>query len=528
MKKIVLFMVLAFLCLSAFSGQAIEIPSSLSEFLLPEDKVSFEVGLTIDEMNPYGKEMLSALNQLLPHLSLSADMAGEEGRYAIMVDEMEAAFFSQTIQDGKQILLTDMLPNRILYSEEDVLTSLLSEKENDEVFSFHLNEALDEVKQYYPMLEEAIAPYAEDKKANYSIKKIGKAQWVRLARLTKDQSEELYDELFAVITSGLNEAYCQTLSGILFQKALTVAFYYTEENGDLLSVYIKGNVKHPNGNTLALAYQFSFTDERKIYKLELGKGKRGGVSVDGDIISNINGQSYSFNMEIETSFKSLDGKATRKNEEESKLKGEVRNGIRSIEGTIELIETIEKEKKQKKQTDINLALMADGSQLTGDAKLILTSNKDKITNVTVSFSTSEKMKSDTPKESTSEEGTRPEASDNASASIIILEDKTAEENLEAENPAESTTDDKSIEFLVGKSPTGMKTFTANETSKSIDLTKCDEEELCLLQEELYQNLSAKLLLNIFTYVPQKDLTLLADNTDEQGFLDLLEKLYSVR
>lgn len=53
--------------------------------------------------------------------------------------------------------------------------------------SFDLNAALTEAEACYRQLTDGIQPYAEEKKANYTIKNMDKGKWVRLAKLTAER-----------------------------------------------------------------------------------------------------------------------------------------------------------------------------------------------------------------------------------------------------------------------------------------------------------------------------------------------------
>ena len=152
---------------------------------------------------------------MLKHITVEGRVSGNDTSMGISVDGDSLFTLEETQENGRSVLRTELLPNRELTSAQNALDALFPEDETAEPAeegtdalpggSFDLNAALTEAEACYRQLTDAIQPYAEEKKANYTIKNVGKGKWVRLAKLTAEQAERQWSfqippELKEIIT----------------------------------------------------------------------------------------------------------------------------------------------------------------------------------------------------------------------------------------------------------------------------------------------------------------------------------------
>lgn len=97
--------------------------------------------------------------------------------------------------------------------------------------AFDALRAIREAEGCYTALTDAIAPYAEEKKANYKIKDIGYSRWSRVARLSVEQSAELAPLIAQVLGCGMDEAFREQLNTMTYGKGFVVALYQDAQGG---------------------------------------------------------------------------------------------------------------------------------------------------------------------------------------------------------------------------------------------------------------------------------------------------------
>lgn len=180
--------------------------------------VHFAVSAQLDELIPYGEGTIELFNNALKHISMSASITESGARTALEVCVAGDPVISleEASTDGGTQLTTPLLPNRVLTSQGSAMDALSGAEET----AFDLFMAISEAEQCYQALTDAILPYAEEKKASYTIKNIASSKWSRVARLTTEQSGELAPLIASVLSCGLSEEYTELFRSLSYGQGL--------------------------------------------------------------------------------------------------------------------------------------------------------------------------------------------------------------------------------------------------------------------------------------------------------------------
>ena len=262
MKRIIRRITVMALCVAMLCSAALADTAAFSrtaaDYMSPYENVQFHATAQINTLTPYGDGTLEMMNALLKSMSVRGQIydSGAETRVTFCTEgEPVVSLVEQQADVGTQ-LTTSLLPNRTLISSQSAMDVISGFEQEEAQFDFFA--ALSEGEACYQELADAILPFAEEKAASYSIQNVGSARWVRLARLTPEQSAQIQPLIAKVLGCGMDQAFRDQLSAMVCQKSFTVALYRTKEGGKDIAVYIKGNVKFPDDKLRAISYQWAF------------------------------------------------------------------------------------------------------------------------------------------------------------------------------------------------------------------------------------------------------------------------------
>ena len=351
------------LCLTAGAAPAKADALDMVNLLSPwieGDEAQLSVSYEIKNLLPYNDSTLTLLNNVLKHITVEGRVSGNDTSMGISVDGDSLFTLEETQENGRSVLRTELLPNRELTSAQNALDALFPEDETAEPAeegtdalpggSFDLNAALTEAEACYRQLTDGIQPYAEEKKANYTIKNVGKGKWVRLAKLTAEQAETLKPQIAAVLSCGMDEAFRQQMESLILKKGFTVALYRTAEDGDDLAVYIKGNAAIEDVN-YTIAYQWAFArgengNDTDTYKLEFNRPKG---KIDKRTAEASRTQSVSEDgrkLTVQSSLELKEGKLTLTTTRKYDLTGRDADGGTAVSGSI--VDTVKQQDSKEK------------------------------------------------------------------------------------------------------------------------------------------------------------------------------------
>lgn len=484
-------------CASELSG----ISRALEGYWPDEAELHFSLTAELQTLEPYVDDTVSMMNGLLRHLSVEAQTGPDSTAFSMAVaGDAVVSLSEQRTPDGWQ-LTTPLLPNRILISSESLLQT-----EEDEP-AFDLLSAIDEAEGCYQALTDAIAPYAEEKKANYKIKNVGSAKWSRIARLTKDQSAELAPLIADVLCCGLDSEYRQIVQGLTYGKSFIVGLYQTGEGGEDIAVYIKGNVTLAGGGTRALSFQWAFSEDDNgkrvdTWKFELGKGKKGGREIAATL-KRQTGSAFLMDGECETVVRAEGSNITYSQSYDLSGKG----GSVSGKAVFTRKETDESTVTTTYTPDLSLTESDGTAVLSGRVDVKETTGK----NTTLAYSLHFDDQPAQALESAVENGSLYAVDE--PAVIITLPESSLTQN--AETPSQPQ------DYLVGTPPVGMTAYTVPESMQTLDADSLTPQQQQALMAEASQTLAGKLLLAL-AKLPKEDLALLQNNMYEEDFSAFLQ------
>ena len=483
-------------------------------YLDGSDELRFHMTAQIGSLPPYGEGTLEMMNALLPYLSVEGRVSANDSELAFSVAGDRLITLSETRADVGTQLTTSLLPNRTLISNHSVTDALLGLDRQET--SFDGLAAIMEAQECYQLLTEAIRPYAEEKTASYSIKGVGSARWVRLARLETEQSAEILPLIAQVLGCGMDAAYREQLSAMTCQKGFVVALYQTKEGGKDLAVYIKGNAIFPDGVQRSISYQWAFANNDKgqrvdTYKLDMTKAS---------------GQRDT--RQITASYKRSNDAST------LLVDGTAKASVRNPETTETVTTTTTHKLSGSKGAITGSCSQAVRTAIGETASTVTMTVKPdlKVTTVDGSAALTGKVHVETLRGSTV----------HASVDLLFDED-TAEEVIEAaetgtlfvvvddRQPRSSLTQnldlgkDEPEEYLVGKPPIGYTAYTAPKENSVTDVDSAAPEEISALMDEMAQRLAGSLLTAI-AKLPEDATALIRDNLSQEdyaAFLQLLEE-----
>lgn len=516
MKRIIHCIVAIMMCMSMFCTAALADTAGLNRmaenYLAGYEGTEFHATAQIHSLTPYGSGMLEMMNTLLQNLSVRGQISSEKSAVDFCVAGEPVVSLQEKQADVGMQLTTSLLPNRTLVGSVSAMDVLSGFEQEESQFDFFA--ALTEVEACYQELTEAIIPFAEEKSASYSIQNVGSARWVRLARLTSEQSAEIQPVIAKVLGCGMDEAFREQLNGMTCQKSFTVALYRTKEDGNDLAVYIKGNVMFPDGKQRAINYQWAFAENTKgqrvdTYKFDMSKettprdnrqlsasykrvDKAGTLLVDGSSKAIIRNPETG-----ETTTTTVTHKLTGKN---GSVEGSVTNAVRVAVGETSRTETTAVTPKlQLKET-------AGAHLLTGSARV------EQMTGSTVHVSIDVLFEEDAAVYEPEEEPVL----------FIVIDDRLPESSL---NQNIDFSNDEPEEYLVGKPPIGYTAYNVPENELAVELDSISPEQLAALRDEMNQRLAGALLKAV-AKLPDEASALIRDNMSEAdyaAFLELLEE-----
>ena len=269
-------------CLLMTNALAMPFSEQAMYFLDKAGKVRFAANLSVTDWMPYSDTLLNPLNVLLNEVYLLGSYQTQDGAelstLSIQVEDTALFTLSEKNKEGQSELVSTLLPKRILQANDSVLATLFP-TEDTTGNSFDPHVAFAELDASYQELTDAIIPYAEEKKANYNIKKIGRSNWSRIARLTPEQTNLLIPSLAKVLGAGMDEPFKQELMKMTTGNGFIIGLYQSEKEGEDMAVYIKGTIYFADETARSLSFQWAFHEDdtshmrTDTYKFEMKKNR---------------------------------------------------------------------------------------------------------------------------------------------------------------------------------------------------------------------------------------------------------------
>lgn len=510
------------LCLSVSSALAefSWLDGELAPLLGDNRETSFSLGFRINSLLPFGQETLDMLNQTLEHIRVSSRICDEDTHLAVCVDGQSLFTLSEAPQGDWLALRTDLLPNRVLVAEQSPM-DVLSGNEAAQKPLFDLHAAINQAEELWQPLSEAIVPYATEKEANYKISGIGYARWVRLARLTPEQSGSLQAQIAGMLACGMDDAFCAQLAQLSCGDGFTVALYSDSEGGTPLAIYMKGSVTL-NEAKYSLAYQWAFAEEEGQrsdtyrFELEMSKSPKHKRLVEAERTVAQTDTGLTLTRECRLTVKDdarnqvvtdKDNLKAIRKDNRVELTGSLENTLKDLSGKEAVTTT----------TSILPALAFTDAQgaaaLTGTVSLEEKQGKKTLRSLAFLFD-------EGPAHAL--EAAEAEGSLFAVGGSDPLDPAVAGSSL-AQNTDVIWSEPATDAYLVGKPPLGITAYTVPDVLTTVDLDTVQAEEKTALLNEMAQN-AAGALLAALARLPGEPLTLLTDNMtpeDYQAFLSLL-------
>lgn len=508
MKKLGWRLLTAVLALCVPLGAFAEVTETarlLSPYLGAEGNVYLSVGFEVEELTPYGEETVNRMSGLLRHMTLEGTSRGEELLLSLCVDGQPQSSLRETYGAEGWQLTTDLLPNRVLTSRQSPLAALFPE-ESSRPFPFALSLGIAAAENGYEELAEAILPYSEEKKANYKVPGIGKAGWVRLAKLDGEQTAALMPLLLPIAAGGMDSEFLTQLESAVFSKGLTVALYSDAENGQPMALYMKGTGSFGEKDNRTLSYVWGFSREengsrKDYYSLELLKTKGSANKYQVKCQQSISLEEEKLLYSSETEMERKQPGETynfRQEEELSGLLGEAP----ALGGTITL--TDRRSEGKTTQTlvteytpDLHFIKAQDGVDLTGSIACRVTKGKQQQAALKILLGANPLRQQLTETEEEVPVG-EPDV-------ILTIEGGSLSQNQ-----------DNVSEYLVGSPPLGLNVYEPPAQKVLVDLDSLSPEEMERLQEELFQY-AAGYLLRVLPFVDSEDTLLLQDNLSPEDY-----------
>ncbi len=536
MKRIGRHIAALLLAASLLAGSACAAGFGLDEaldgYLDVNSDVRYGFSIKLGTLLPYGDGPVELLNGVLKHINVAVHMTQEGETAALCVDNASVAELTQRNTAGGTELSTTLLPNRTLTSAASAMDAISGAEAQEPAFD--ALRAIREAEACYAALTDAIAPYAEEKKANYKIKEIGHSKWSRIARLTTEQSAELAPLIARVLGCGMDGAFREQLNAMTYGKGFIVGLYQDAQNGADMAVYMKGNVTFADGSTRALSYQWAFAtgEQRKdTYKFELTKSKSPAESRVISASYARRDQEGDFLLKGSASTAVKAGGTTRTTVVEHDLAGGGTADARTLKGSVKTTcKATGSEAAPTQSTvvtpDIRLTSSEGSGVLSGTVDLENLTDKDVTLSLTLTFDEGiAQALADA-----ADSGMLFAVTDGGQAEYAPMPESSLTQNERqdgaADDGADGGADGGADDYLVGQPPIGYAAYTAPETMQVVDLDAADAQQLESLMSEMAQNLAAKLLVAL-AGLPQEDAGLISDNMSQEdynAFLKLVEGL----
>ena len=582
-KRLIAFslcLVLLVACALPAQAGVASLDKALSRWLADQTSVRFSATMKLNSLMPFGDDTLAMLNGVLKHITINATIAqnGDDNSTAldIAMDGNSLMSLAETLQSGAYTLETSLLPNRTLTSAKqspmDMLTAPVTPaisdapatptvsdgaeataapkqtdaaaNTSDIAGAFSLLDAITELQANYQALTDGITSFATEKSSNYNIKGIGAGKWSRIARLTPEQSAGLLEQLRAVLSSGMDDAYRAELAQATFQKGFIVALYQNADKQDIC-VYLKGNLDYPDKTQRKLVWQWAFTTNglKRTDMFKYSVSKLGGAADTRTVEASCTQESRSDLFKIlgrsETTLKRA--KLTDKETARTDLSGKkTEAGALTCTGDVsqELVQTDGTDtEKNNTKTSVDLLFTPDteGSVLSGTIHYQTLANKLPQTDMEIMLATDATAATGGNTQASPETTAADSAAPSNSATPTVDAQANGGEPVSsieqiggdfAEEPAATAAPDGSTDYLVGSAPVGMQVFTTPQTMVSVDLDQADADKVESLLTEAAQNFAGKLLVAMAA-LPQEDAALLRDGMSEQDFAAFLTLLQSL-
>lgn len=498
--------------LSVTPALAVQLDETLASFWDVNSDVRFAISGELETLVPYGDDAVALFNTALKHLSVSAEVRGDETALEISVAGDPVVTLTETVTGEGTQLTTPLLPNRTLKSSGSVIDALGTENTAP---AFDLAQAIAEAEDCYEQLTDAIRPYAEEKAANYKIADVGASKWSRIARLTPEQGAELAPLISRLLGCGMDESYRQELRNMTYSKGFIVGLYQSEEGGDDLAVYIKGGVTFADGGYRTLSYQWAFADREDgsridTYKFEMNRSK--GDKDDREISGSRERRNTEDGAELDSQSKCLvrnpeDGSSVtttvtqqltaKEQGDERTLNGTHTTAVRTARGEdVSIVTTVI-------TPDLTL-LSSEGSGVISGKAAIERRPSSKVVDMSAVI--------------TFDEEPAERFADAAETGMLFFVTEDAPQSSLMQNQDVMPDDDE--DYLVGKPPAGYESYAAPKEMSVVDMDHLTSEEKAKLMDELAQNLAGKLITAI-AKLPKEDSILLQNSLSEADFALLL-------
>lgn len=516
MKKRICALLLAFCLCWGSAAAEFRLPDNwLAAMPEPSQEMAFSLGLHLNQLYPFGEETLAMLNGVLEHIRVDGRIAGEDTAMGFSVGGESLFTLQETKQDGRMALRTDLLPNRLLVADASPMDALSGNEAAAERL-FDLELAIVEAEACMQALAEAIVPYATEKEASYRIDDIGRARWVRLAKLSAEDGAAVLPQVRSMLECGMDETFRASLQPLVLGDEFTVALYSDQQDGTPMALYMKGSVYIGEDVRWSLAYQWAFADKdgerTDTYRYELSAAK---APKHKRIVA---AERHSGQTEEKTTF-SQDCKLTVKDDlydqvitDKNRLTAVKKGSLVELSGKIE--NTVKDQSGKENLTTVTTitpALTLDGTQdaavLGGSVQLVCQQGKTTLRDL---FFTFQEDAPDAPELEAAAPATDPQDPSVAGSSLSQNVDVAWEGEPEA--------------FQVGRPPLGMTQYIAPASLQTVDLDQASGPELDALLGEMAQKCAGRLLAALAS-LPGEPLALLTDNMtaeDYQIFLSWLE------
>ena len=500
------------------------VDDQLSAFLDINSDTTFSLGIQVNTLQPFGEDITAMLNETLAHIRVETRILDDGTQMHFAVGDEPVFTVEEALRDNRMAMTTNLLPNRVLIADRSPLDLLSgNEMATDPLFDVHA--AVIDAENCYEALTEAIVPYATEKAANYKITGIGYARWVRLARLSVEDSGKLLPQIIRVLGCGMDQEFRNKLQTLTCADQFTIALYFDEEGGAPLALYMKGSVYLTPEDKWTLAYQWAFNrseeESKDTYRYELVQVKN---------------PKHKRVIEAErTNTTSEDGRLLLNREFEIALRDDTRNctilhndqlthardgSQQTLSGS--LATTLKEHSGGETTTTVTtitpelLLTSAQGSGvLSGQVNLEEHQGKTVYRDLTF-------LLDEAPAQALGEAA----ASGNLFAVDVNPRDPSVAGSSLAQNVDVVWSDDSLKGFLVGNPPIGMESYPVPETMQTIDLMLADDTQRTTLLDEMAQR-GAGVLLVALGKLPGEPLRLLTDNmpdVDDAAFLSLLGDL----
>lgn len=502
------------LCMGSAAAELSWVERSLAPLLGTGRDTAFSLSIHLNQLYPFGDETLAMLNETLPHIRVEGKVSETGTVMAFRVGEENVFTLEETGQGERMALSTDLLPNRLLLADAspmDVLSG--NEMAQEELFDQAL--AIREAEDCWQALAEAIVPYADEKEANYRMDDIGRARWVRLAKLSAEDAAAVAPQVIAVLECGMDQAFRASLRALTLGDEFTIALYSDEQEGTPMALYMKGNVYLAEEERWTLAYQWAFAHKdgkrTDTYRYELTAAKapkhKRIVAAEQTVAEEEDKITLSRDCKVTVKNDQLDQIITGKDRltalrtgSEVEITGKLETTVKDQAGK-EAVTTV---------TTIAPAFMLSGSQstqvLSGSVQLETKQGKTVLRDL---FLTLDADPVNALRLEAAAAAADPQDPSVAGSSLS--------QNVDVawEGPAE--------EYQVGRPPLGMVQHIVPAALQTVDLELATAEEAAALMDEMAQNCAGRLLAALAA-LPGQPLALLSDNMTAEDYAVFLSWL----